>query len=748
MLIRCLLSKFASQYENAEVFMKNNDLMIHSVIRLQESKQIDVSSIFESKYDRINIFYSNPNYYTQQKYLETHRRLSEDNTSEMWSTKRDDFFPYADFDNGYWTGYFVSRTGFKRLERVASSLLMAARQVESYRTPPTDVDACKCMEPLFELEDALGVAQHHDAISGTAKQHVANDYARRVSAGVNKASSYMARKIKKLLLDEGATETFLHDFGYCQLLNETVCEISEKASRNGSDLYIVVYNALASAKSAIVGIPVTSPGNHSIQRIDNVNAQVKLSSIPVFRNGKYVFYFDTGLLPPTGAVAFQLSVPSEDKRERQAVSTKRALKREHPMLSNALLKAEFGDGASFRITDLNDGSVVDVIQRWGFYTSFDDTIDSPGTQNSGAYIFRPSEPNQNLTLIAAVRKEERKVPDLIDEMHIFYEVPWIKEVIRLYKDSPFLEVEYTVGPIPIDDGRGKEVVTQYLTDINNGGVFYTDSNGREFQKRVRSSRPSWNLTEHEPIAGNYYPVNTAFYFEDERKSLGVVTDRSQGGASLADGSAEFMVQRRTLRDDDRGVAEPLNETDGDVTPYPPYGDATRYGEGIVISGKHRILIGSGNAGASITRSLMDQAFSEPQVFVGSDERGTKVPFRADSFALIRKPLPGNVMLITFMYLPHEPSLSYLVRLGHQYAANEDPELSKPVSVDLQDLVGGKIVKCEEKTLSGNRPLQTWQAERFDWMGSAWPVESKGCSEGDCTIELKPMQIRTFQLHVE
>ncbi|KAI2494329.1 Alpha mannosidase [Fragilaria crotonensis] len=401
------------------------------------------------------------------------------------------------------------------------------------------------------------------------------------------------------------------------------------------------------------------------------------------------------------------------------------------------------------MTDVNDGTNVDVIQRWGFYTSFDDKIDTPGTQNSGAYIFRPSEPDQNLTFIAAVRTEERKVPDLIDEVYISYEVPWIKEVMRLYKDSPYLEVEYTVGPIPIDDGRGKEIVTQYLTRIKSDGVFYTDSNGREFQKRVRSSRPSWNLTEHEPIAGNYYPVNAALYIEDETKSLGVVTDRSQGGSSLTDGCAEFMVQRRTLRDDQRGVAEPLNETDGDVRPYPPYGDATRYGEGVVISGKHRIVIGKGNAGASITRSLMDQAFSEPLVFVGSAEQGTDVPFLADSFALIKTPLPENVMLITFKYLPHEPKVSYLVRLGHQYAADEDPELSKQVSVDLEALVGRKVVNCEEKTLSGNRALQRWQIERLDWRGLPRTEESQiEYSKVNCTVTLKPMQIRTFQLQVE
>ena len=42
--------------------------------------------------------------------------------------------------------------------------------------------------------------------------------------------------------------------------------------------------------------------------------------------------------------------------------------------------------------------------------------------------------------------------------------------------------------------------------------------------------------------------------------LTVLTDRSQGGASINDGELELMVHRRTLNDDSLGVSEPLNET--------------------------------------------------------------------------------------------------------------------------------------------------------------------------------------------
>ena len=42
--------------------------------------------------------------------------------------------------------------------------------------------------------------------------------------------------------------------------------------------------------------------------------------------------------------------------------------------------------------------------------------------------------------------------------------------------------------------------------------------------------------------------------------LTLIVDRSEGGASLADGTLEVMVHRRMLKDDGRGVGEALNET--------------------------------------------------------------------------------------------------------------------------------------------------------------------------------------------
>jgi alpha-mannosidase len=43
------------------------------------------------------------------------------------------------------------------------------------------------------LEDAMGIAQHHDAISGTAKQHTTDDYSKRIAIGASKVHNFPCR---------------------------------------------------------------------------------------------------------------------------------------------------------------------------------------------------------------------------------------------------------------------------------------------------------------------------------------------------------------------------------------------------------------------------------------------------------------------------------------------------------------------------------------------------------------------------
>ncbi|XP_073024493.1 alpha-mannosidase-like [Primulina eburnea] len=86
-----------------------------------------------------------------------------------------------------------------------------------------------------------------------------------------------------------------------------------------------------------------------------------------------------------------------------------------------------------------------------------------------------------------------------------------------------------VGPIPIEDGIGKEIVTQIKSTVGNNKIFYTDSNGRDFLEHIRGYRADWDLQVNQPIAGNYCPINLEIYIKDKSAEFSILVDRSVGG---------------------------------------------------------------------------------------------------------------------------------------------------------------------------------------------------------------------------
>lgn len=67
----------------------------------------------EEKGSEVNIFYSTPSCYLKAVH----------DAKLQWSTKSDDFFPYASDPHSYWTGYFSSRPAIKFFERMGNNLL-------------------------------------------------------------------------------------------------------------------------------------------------------------------------------------------------------------------------------------------------------------------------------------------------------------------------------------------------------------------------------------------------------------------------------------------------------------------------------------------------------------------------------------------------------------------------------------------------------------------------------------------------
>jgi len=160
-----------------------------------------------------------------------------------------------------------------------------------------------------------------------------------------------------------------------------------------------------------------------------------------------------------------------------------------------------------------------------------------------------------------------------------------------------------------------------------------------------------------------------------------------------------MVHRRTLYDDSQGVGEPMNET--------------AYGTGLVIRGKHFLIVESPESSALYHRPAAQRLFMSPLITYALPNvsyTDYSNNYR-QTWSALTQPLPYNVHLLTFDQLS---SKVFLVRIEHYFELNEDATYSKPVDVDLQILFNilGKINDLVELALGGNFPLS--EMNRLVW----------------------------------
>ena len=71
----------------------------------------------------------------------------------------------------------------------------------------------------YALSEALGIVQHHDAVSGTELQHVADDYAKRLAIGHAVCRDLMSSAVASIVADTGSGAS-VPRFHMCLLLNE------------------------------------------------------------------------------------------------------------------------------------------------------------------------------------------------------------------------------------------------------------------------------------------------------------------------------------------------------------------------------------------------------------------------------------------------------------------------------------------------------------------------------------------------
>lgn len=539
-------------------------------------------------------------------------------------------------------------------------------------------------------------------------------------------------------------ETKRPELTICDHLNISVCPPTEESK----SFTVTVYNPLARDLTPYVRLPVAmasmavfgpqgNPVETQVLPISDATKQLRknqnqkqsnssfelvfMAKVPALGFATY-FVNSTKTKPSSWVKKFFRATPKHTDRHSGEVS-----------IENEFVKLTFAQdtGHLTSMTDLTSKVVTALSQTFYWYNG--SMGNDSSHQASGAYIFRPNS-SRVIPISSGSKMDVFKGP-LVEEVRQVIS-PYISQVIRLYAGQRHAEFEYTVGPIPVGDKWGKEIITRFDTDIKSDQLFYTDANGREMQERKRNYRPTWKLKITEPVAGNYYPVNSRMYINDSAKQLTVLTDRSLGGSSMKDGSMEIMLHRRLLVDDHRGVNEPLNETG-------------ILGKGLIVRGKLCLTLAPPKSSGALHRELGEKLLLEPVLaFAPNSLTFNEWTSQFNSlYSGMTRQLPANVHLLTLETMND----TVLIRVEHQFEAGEDPKLSQPVNISLAELFTDfDIESMTEMNLSANQLLK-------DKKPLHWNIQSKKNVEEnktkkkrlqrtatDMNVELTPMQIRTFK----
>jgi len=743
-LIHTMGSDF--QYQNAVPWYLNLDRLMKYV---------------NEKHPEINVFYSTPSCYLKS--------LNEANVT--WNTKgASDFFPYSSDPHAFWSGYFTSRPAFKGFERWASGHLQSAKHLQ--------VLAGLYGEEHDQLRDrlraALGVSQHHDAITGTEKQHVYSDYVLNLARGVESANQLIAKSLDKIHNSTNYSPQLVErPVEFCKKLNVSECQLTEEENK----FVVHLYNPVAHQVQYLVRLPVKHLRNEDDILLlnsrgqsvpfDVVDISERVKNLPERKSEAQKELVFLAQLNASSLSTYTIDLTNATKGE-QKQSDSRSDSAEAGVLEGLGFKLHLdtSTGQTQKVV-LDSGEEIKFEQKFAYYIGMSGDNSAWEKRASGAYVFRPNGTLQSFDKLN-IAPVIQTTPSMT-EVHTKTS-DYVSSTIRVHKSLPYIEIDYVVGPIPVDDKLGKEVVSLFKTDLKTNSIFYTDSNGRQLMKRIRNQRPDYTYNSTvEPITSNYYPLNSKGEIRDEERQLrlAVLLDRSQGGTSMNDGELELMVHRRLLNDDAFGVGEALNE---------PGEKPGEKGDGLIIRGVHRVLINSLNKDKETDNTVSELAVRgalQPMIALrrlNQNVNTREIYVKTGEESILRGSLPKCVNMLTLETWGHLK----IVRFEHLYGKIDQAQCSdQKIEIDISQIFNPKFTTSihAETFLTGN---QAKGPTRLDWKSDfdrqdkeaierrKWEIENRerlptylteqnGLKANDFVysskFKIKPTEIKTFLIQL-
>ncbi|KAF0903230.1 hypothetical protein E2562_025797 [Oryza meyeriana var. granulata] len=584
--------KLLDQYRKKSTLYRTNTLLIPlgDDFRYVSTDEAEAQfRNYEKLFDYIN---SNPHlkaevkFGTLEDYFSTLRdeaeRINYTRPGELVSselpgfpTLSGDFFTYADRNQDYWSGYYVSRPFFKAVDRVLEQTLRASEILSSFVLGYCQRLQCAKLPISFshKLTAArrnLALFQHHDGVTGTAKDHVVVDYGTRMHTSLQDLQLFMSRAVEVLLGDihDRSDPTLLSHFEPVQERSKyDVQPVYKVLNPHGGKAHsVVLFNPLEQTRDEIIMVVVSNPdvsvlnSNGSCLK-SQISPEWQYVSDEKISTGQHRLYWRASV-PALGLETYYVATGYEDCEKATPAVVKAfttagqfpcpepydcsKLEGKTVEMKNSYYSLSFDvrHGLLQTVTRNKDGEHTEIGEEIGMYRS----------HGSGAYLFKPIGEAQPVVEEGGyfILSEG----PLVQEAHSLPKTEWRKSPIshstRIYScgDSTqdmLIEKEYhveLVGHVFND----KELIVRFKTDIDNQGVFYSDQNGFQMSRRQTYDKI--------PLQGNYYPMPSLAFLQD---SLGnrfsVHSKQSLGAASLKNGWLEIMLDRRLTQDDGRGLGQ-------------------------------------------------------------------------------------------------------------------------------------------------------------------------------------------------
>uniref|UniRef100_A0A665TGZ6 mannosyl-oligosaccharide 1,3-1,6-alpha-mannosidase n=1 Tax=Echeneis naucrates TaxID=173247 RepID=A0A665TGZ6_ECHNA len=243
-------------------------------------------------------------------------------------TLRGDFFTYADRDDHYWSGYFTSRPFYKRLDRKLEAMLRATeilfslalaemRRFHGDRNLVADFPAQEHFQHLTTGRQNLALFQHHDAVTGTARDHVVVDYGTRLFHSilnlqqVLQSSAHWLLLLDKSLYHHNQSKPFLimDDVISAQdaLPQKTSLTLSEESKS------LIVFNPTEQQQTSVISVVVNSLDARVVNAETGrpVTAQISAVWVEPSRASKEVFQLSfLAELPPLSLIVYHVTKAS------------------------------------------------------------------------------------------------------------------------------------------------------------------------------------------------------------------------------------------------------------------------------------------------------------------------------------------------------------------------------------------------------------------------------------------------------